>query len=344
MDNELLVKSVRDLCKKNNIPISQLESELNFGAGLISRWTKSSPSLDKIVDIADYYRVTLDEVVGRKQKLSDDFLNILCRKTEDKTIEWQIFDEEVSEYIIKPRPDVDVVIDMNYSTEISYFTAYANGFISIYCLCYRNESLNPIELYLYIQPSSKSNIVEQNYSLDELKPLWIKILKSLSENAPDDIRAEDLKNNFINEFKNNDVLKKIDNTVSQKYTKENTDTSYLQHKIDNSIKLLLDSKGSSLYDMNDNKMIKHDLNIDVYTGWLFYTIHRKSLGKVIQVQIKNDYNLFLISNSKIMKLSLFDINKNNKEMLDKKKKILQKEGFDRVDENALNQENLILYS
>ena len=68
MDNELLVKSIREICKSNNITPSQLEAELGFGAGLISRWTKSSPSLDKIVDIADYFNVPLDKVVGRSIK------------------------------------------------------------------------------------------------------------------------------------------------------------------------------------------------------------------------------------------------------------------------------------
>ena len=64
MDNEQLVKSIRQLCKNRNIAISQLENDLNFGAGLISRWSKNSPSIDKIVDIANYFHVSIDEVVG----------------------------------------------------------------------------------------------------------------------------------------------------------------------------------------------------------------------------------------------------------------------------------------
>ena len=93
MDNELLVKSVRDLCKKNNITPSQLESELKFGAGLISRWTKSSPSVDKIIDIADYFHVTLDEVVGRNQGIEDyenDIIIPLMQMTTNKEIQWEI--------------------------------------------------------------------------------------------------------------------------------------------------------------------------------------------------------------------------------------------------------------
>ena len=68
MDNELLVKSIREICKSNNITPSQLEAELGFGAGLISRWTKSSPSLDKIVDIADYFNVPLTSCCGSCSK------------------------------------------------------------------------------------------------------------------------------------------------------------------------------------------------------------------------------------------------------------------------------------
>ena len=90
MDNELMVKSIKELCKNNNITVSQLESELKFSPSLISRWKDKTPSIDKIVDIADYFHVTLDEVVGRTLKIdsmvSDEFINILYSMTEDKSI------------------------------------------------------------------------------------------------------------------------------------------------------------------------------------------------------------------------------------------------------------------
>ena len=93
MDNELLVKSIRKLCKENNITPAQLETKLNFGAGLISRWSKSSPSIDKIIDIADYFNVTLDEVVGRDIELNNsqdnDLLISLIQMTNSKEIKWE---------------------------------------------------------------------------------------------------------------------------------------------------------------------------------------------------------------------------------------------------------------
>ena len=97
MDNELLVKSIRELCKKNNIAISQLEGDLKFGAGLISRWTKNSPSLDKIVDIADYFHVSLDEVVGYRRSFSENqtlkFINSVYEQTETNELVWYVFDK-----------------------------------------------------------------------------------------------------------------------------------------------------------------------------------------------------------------------------------------------------------
>ena len=94
MDNELLVKSIRETCKENNITPSQLENELGFGAGLISRWSKSSPSLDKIIDIADYFKISIDELIGRKIDSTfleeDSFLFTLMKFTKDKSLIWNI--------------------------------------------------------------------------------------------------------------------------------------------------------------------------------------------------------------------------------------------------------------
>ena len=67
MNNEKIVNSIKKLCKKHNITANQLECEVGLSQGLISRWLKTTPSLDKIINIADYFNVSLDEVIGRKK-------------------------------------------------------------------------------------------------------------------------------------------------------------------------------------------------------------------------------------------------------------------------------------
>lgn len=209
MDNELLVKNIRKLCKKHNITPSQLEVELNFGAGLISRWVKSSPSLDKIIDIADYFHVTLDEVVGRSQNtINDDFLRVVYNRTSSKEIRWHGFDNVTNEFGIEQYHNADIY-PFEFSSEeeadyfcdthkeVSYYFEYMNGYISIYAMYEHYNLLNPFDIRLFIQPDADAELIPQNYTIKELLPLWIKVLSSLENDIPDAIKAEDLKKSFL---------------------------------------------------------------------------------------------------------------------------------------------------
>ena len=55
-----LKERIKDLCKKNNISMNQLEQELDFGKGYISKLGKSTPNATKIQQIANRLGVTVD--------------------------------------------------------------------------------------------------------------------------------------------------------------------------------------------------------------------------------------------------------------------------------------------
>lgn len=200
MNNELLVKSIRELCKKNNIAISQLEGELNFGAGLISRWTKSSPSLDKIVDIAKYFHVSLDEVVGYQTIINDTFLSTLYEQTDNGSIVWENGESLNSRgLMVKRYSDFDMPGTYlgDNEKETTYAVCFKSGYVAMYAHHRYDEILYPYNLILFIQPSDTSFLVDQHYTKEELVGLWVKILNSLGDNAPDAVKAEGLKNEFI---------------------------------------------------------------------------------------------------------------------------------------------------
>ena len=102
MNNENIVKSIKNLCKENNITIGQLEKKVGLSQGLVSKWKDKTPSLDKIVDIADYFNVTLDEVIGRTNNLKDDFLQMLYRQTSSCILKWNVLDDSADQNISKP--------------------------------------------------------------------------------------------------------------------------------------------------------------------------------------------------------------------------------------------------
>lgn len=67
LDGNVLIENIRMLCKQRKVSISKLESDLFLSPGLISRWNKSIPALDKIMTIAEYFGVSIDDLVGRPE-------------------------------------------------------------------------------------------------------------------------------------------------------------------------------------------------------------------------------------------------------------------------------------
>lgn len=205
MDNEKIVSAIKDLCKNHNITITKLEEELGFSQGLISRWSKSAPSLERIIDIADHFNISIDEVIGRDIFNNDLFLKTLCDRTVSKDIEWykfeKIMDANLKQYT-RPADDFlntnlqDVFLRSEY--EVSYFINHNGGYISIYGRYFSNNITKPITLALFIQPKNSTRLIEQKYQTEQLKPLWLKVLSQLGDEAPDEIRAEELKNSFLN--------------------------------------------------------------------------------------------------------------------------------------------------
>lgn len=64
MNNEILLSNIRDLCKKNNTTVANLEKIMGIGAGTISRWNKANPTFDKVLAIARYFKVSIDYLSG----------------------------------------------------------------------------------------------------------------------------------------------------------------------------------------------------------------------------------------------------------------------------------------
>ena len=65
MEN-IIYQRIGELCYKKGITISKLEKELGFGNSAINKWGRiSSPSVDKILKIANYFDVSVDYILGR---------------------------------------------------------------------------------------------------------------------------------------------------------------------------------------------------------------------------------------------------------------------------------------
>ncbi len=67
-----LIDRIRFLCNKKGISIKQLEEILNYGNGSLAK--SGSIKSDRIVEIADYFGISTDELLGRPDYVVRDSL------------------------------------------------------------------------------------------------------------------------------------------------------------------------------------------------------------------------------------------------------------------------------
>ena len=82
-----LVEKIRALANKKNMSLPQLEVELGLGNGTISRWRTSSPNTDKLRKIADYFNVSIDDLLGREVELTQKDEKDIAKRLE-QTVEY----------------------------------------------------------------------------------------------------------------------------------------------------------------------------------------------------------------------------------------------------------------
>lgn len=59
----MILDNIQELCNLNGITIGQLEKNLGFGFATIRKWDKSNPTIDKLKKVADYFNVSIDELM-----------------------------------------------------------------------------------------------------------------------------------------------------------------------------------------------------------------------------------------------------------------------------------------
>ena len=60
----MIYTNVSTLCQSRGISIARLEKELGFGNSTIRGWVSSSPTVEKLKAVADYFGVTVDDLLS----------------------------------------------------------------------------------------------------------------------------------------------------------------------------------------------------------------------------------------------------------------------------------------
>lgn len=126
-DSRRVVDTIKQLCKENNIKISDLENQLGLSKGNISRWTQSCPKSIKVLyDIANMLNTSVDYILGtyvdqNTQNNKADTLNQLILNTKSRGVEWTKIESSKAKKI----PIISYVNDSVYNTRtLAYETSY----------------------------------------------------------------------------------------------------------------------------------------------------------------------------------------------------------------------------
>lgn len=60
----MILEHIRRLCAERGITIKALETATHMGNGVIARWDEMRPRVDKLKAVADYFGVTVDELLS----------------------------------------------------------------------------------------------------------------------------------------------------------------------------------------------------------------------------------------------------------------------------------------
>ena len=59
----MILEKIIELCKDRKITIARLEKECGFGNATIWAWGKSDPGAKKLKIVADYFGITVDDLL-----------------------------------------------------------------------------------------------------------------------------------------------------------------------------------------------------------------------------------------------------------------------------------------
>ena len=64
----MILDNIKRLCREHKTNITNMEKEVGLGYGTVYKWGKVSPSVDNLKLVADYFGVTIDQLMDEKRE------------------------------------------------------------------------------------------------------------------------------------------------------------------------------------------------------------------------------------------------------------------------------------
>ena len=75
--NSSLKENVNRIAKERGVSLAQMEKDLGFSEKYLSKLDKNNPSIDRVVAMADYLHVSVDELVGYEGDYDKDLKHLM---------------------------------------------------------------------------------------------------------------------------------------------------------------------------------------------------------------------------------------------------------------------------
>lgn len=215
MNNSVIVANIKKLCQEHNISISQLEKDLYMSPGLISRWNKNMPTLDRIIDIAEYFDVPLDVIAGKDDnassinKTTNRLIYTLYQKSINAEISWEIFNPK---YPIDNLDKNTLSILLSNKNQNTFFCTYNTGYFFL-TITYDSSEQNDYKLQLYILANPNAVPELRCSDTDKLHNLYL-YLNRRFEKALNTMLTDNFIDDFLNNFSLPEPIPVARNTIS----------------------------------------------------------------------------------------------------------------------------------
>ncbi|EMW5815686.1 helix-turn-helix transcriptional regulator [Enterococcus faecium] len=75
-------EKIKELAKKQGKSLNKVEEDLGYGKNVLYRLKNSNPSTERLQEIADYFDVSVDYLLGREEKVTPKHVDL----SEDDTV------------------------------------------------------------------------------------------------------------------------------------------------------------------------------------------------------------------------------------------------------------------
>ena len=62
----MILENIQNFCERKKMTTYELEQKLGFGRGTIKKWNKSSPTVEKLQAVADYFHVSVNRLLRKE--------------------------------------------------------------------------------------------------------------------------------------------------------------------------------------------------------------------------------------------------------------------------------------